>query len=54
MMIASISSKRDPSGWSKWLRPRSKLSRQRKRRMAVMHAECWDEIGVSIDGATAG
>jgi hypothetical protein len=22
--------------------------------MAVMHAQCWDEIGVSIDGATAG
>src|SRR4029450_3911266 len=25
--IASISSKREPKGWSKWERPRSKLSR---------------------------
>jgi hypothetical protein len=25
--MASISSKRDPKGWSKWERPRSKLSR---------------------------
>ena len=30
--MQSISSKREPSGWSKCERPRSKLSRQRKRR----------------------
>jgi hypothetical protein len=33
----SISSKREPSGWSKRDRPRSKLSRHRKRRPGVPH-----------------
>ena len=35
--MQSISSKREPSGWSKCERPRSKLSRQRKRRPGVPH-----------------
>jgi len=37
--MQSISSKRDPSGWSKCDRPRSKLSRHRNRGPGVQIAE---------------